>query len=223
MKNEIITINGKEFVYSPEKLSYETSVHLNIIEAKENLLLFKKIADSHNFSFLLFYGTLLGAIRENDFIKHDIDIDIVTNDENKLLEIIPDLLKNDFSFIRYEKNKSQKSYTTLYSFRRKSVYIDVYIAYKEKRKYNLLGVLIKKDFIENTIKYNFIDTDFTIPKNYLKILKILYGKTWRIPIENQPGDFKGRKSFISFIRKIIPKKIKNKIKEILSFINITFH
>ena len=220
MSGETITINGKEFCYTPEVLSYETSVHLNIEDATENLLLFKDISDSKNFPFLLYYGTLLGAVREHGFIKHDIDIDIVTNDENKLLEIIPDLLSNGFSFIRYEKNESQKSYTTLYSFRRKSVYIDVYIAYKEKNKYNLLGVLIKKDFIENTMMYNFYNRNFLIPKNYLKILRLLYGKNWKIPIENQPGDFKCRRSLKSIIVQFIPKPVKKIVKSFLKKPNI---
>ena len=132
---EEIKIKGKCFNYEPEQLSYETSVVIDKDIARENLLLFKKIADRNNFNFLIFYGTLLGAIREHDFISHDIDIDVVTNDEDKLLEIIPELINNGFKFIRYESSPSLKSYTTLYSFRRSSVYIDVYIAYKEKNKY----------------------------------------------------------------------------------------
>ena len=45
-------------------------------KAKENLSLLKRICNEHNLDFILFYGTLLGAIREHDFISHDEDIDI---------------------------------------------------------------------------------------------------------------------------------------------------
>lgn len=45
--------------------------------AKENLLLLKGILDKHNLKFLLSFGTLLGAVREHDFISHDEDIDLI--------------------------------------------------------------------------------------------------------------------------------------------------
>ena len=40
--------------------------------------------------FTLFYGTLLGYIRENDFIENDDDIDVIVNkkDYNKVMENI---------------------------------------------------------------------------------------------------------------------------------------
>ena len=44
--------------------------------AKENLTILKKVCDDSDLPFILFYGTLLGAIREHDFITHDEDIDI---------------------------------------------------------------------------------------------------------------------------------------------------
>ena len=207
---EEIKIKGKCFNYEPEQLSYETSVVIDKDIARENLLLFKKIADRNNFNFLIFYGTLLGAIREHDFISHDIDIDVVTNDEDKLLEIIPELINNGFKFIRYESSPSLKSYTTLYSFRRSSVYIDVYIAYKEKNKYNLLNCYIKKSFIENKMQYEFLDEKFTIPKEYIKILKLLYGKDWKIPQKNKPGDFKPRRNIIYYLKRVYRRFFKKK-------------
>ena len=47
--------------------------------AKENLFLLKDICDEAGLKFILFYGTLLGAIREHDFITHDEDIDLRTS------------------------------------------------------------------------------------------------------------------------------------------------
>ena len=38
--------------------------------SKENLLIFKKIADKNGLKFWLSFGTLLGAVREKDFIDY---------------------------------------------------------------------------------------------------------------------------------------------------------
>ena len=46
------------------------------IIARENLLLFKDIVSKHHIPFGLIAGTLLGAIREHDFIEHDEDVDL---------------------------------------------------------------------------------------------------------------------------------------------------
>ncbi|MGI5172147.1 hypothetical protein H0R92_00905 [Treponema sp. OMZ 840] len=211
-----IVINNKIFDYNPEVLTYETAVPLNLADAKENLLLFKKAADTQNLFFLLYYGTLLGVIRETNFIKHDIDIDVVTNDETSLQNIIPILNEYGFSFIRYETTKSLHSFTTVYSFRRKSVYIDVYIAYFEKQKkcYNLLGSYIPCKWIDETTMISFLENDFQIPKDYIKILETLYGKNWTIPIIHQPGDFKKDKLLKDRIRDCIFYLI-NRLKRIL--------
>ena len=45
-------------------------------KAFENLSIFKEIADRNGFKFFLAYGTMLGAVREKDFIDHDEDIDL---------------------------------------------------------------------------------------------------------------------------------------------------
>ena len=45
--------------------------------AHENLLILKRLCDEAGLKFILFYGSLLGAVREHDFITHDEDIDVV--------------------------------------------------------------------------------------------------------------------------------------------------
>lgn len=45
--------------------------------ANENLQLLKQVCDRNHLTFLLFFGTLLGAVREHGFITHDEDIDLV--------------------------------------------------------------------------------------------------------------------------------------------------
>jgi lipopolysaccharide cholinephosphotransferase len=211
---EKINIKGRELSYSPEHLSYETSVPLNIKEAKENLLDFKKTADENNLVFILAYGTLLGAIREHNFIKHDIDIDLISYDEIKLIDMIQKLQNEGFNFVRYEINP------LYYSFKRNSVYIDVYIASKVKNSYYLLNKKIKSSYITKTVQYSFLGALFLIPKEYEKILVELYGKDWLIPQKDKYGNFQDhdiRKKIFIYIKNLIPKKIKVMIKELLGY------
>ena len=40
----------------------------------------KSIADKHNVSYFLTYGSLIGAIRDSNFIPYDLDVDIMVDD-----------------------------------------------------------------------------------------------------------------------------------------------
>ena len=53
--------------------------------ANENLQLLKKVFHEQNLFFGLAYGTILGAIRDHDFITHDEDIDLYILKENEEL------------------------------------------------------------------------------------------------------------------------------------------
>ena len=72
--------------------------------AKENLLLLKKILNNNDVSFILAFGTLLGAVREHDFISHDEDIDLIMfkKDMPKFLSLLFILRENGFDVVRYE-------------------------------------------------------------------------------------------------------------------------
>lgn len=57
----------------------------------EALKTIKVVLDTENIEFWLDYGTLLGAIRENNFIAHDLDLDFgmfYSKDEIKKVEVI---------------------------------------------------------------------------------------------------------------------------------------
>ena len=76
-------IKGQPYHFEEIELTYENSNVIDSSIAKQNLLDFKTILDKNNVKFLLMHGTLLGAIREQNFIKHDIDIDTCTLEEEK--------------------------------------------------------------------------------------------------------------------------------------------
>ena len=60
--------------------------------------------DSNNVKFGDLWDSL-GAIRENDFIDHDKDIDLMILDEfGYFIDSLNDLISNNFSICRYENN-----------------------------------------------------------------------------------------------------------------------
>lgn len=181
-----ININGKIFTFQEIELTYENATSIDPNIAKQNLLDFKKIADKHNVKFLIMHGTLLGAIREQKFIKYDIDIDTCTLDEKGLAEIIPILDTAGLKLCRYEKN-------VIYSFIRNGVYIDVYIVNKLQGLISpfyvrYLYYIIPRKYFRHTEKMNFLGESFNIPNHSIKLLEFWYGKDWRTPISNSPSN-----------------------------------
>ena len=73
--------------------------------ATENLLLLKDILDRNNISYVLIAGTLLGIVRENDFIDHDEDIDIVLPEEyrQQFFDCLHQIIDAGFNIARYDR------------------------------------------------------------------------------------------------------------------------
>lgn len=181
-----INISGKEFIFEDINLTYEDATIIDPTTAKKNLLDFKKVLDSRNVKFMLMHGTLLGAIREHAFIKHDIDIDTCTLDEKGLIEAIPSLAKEGLMLCRYETN-------TIYSFIRDGVYIDVYIVNKLKGLIRPFYVrylyrVIPRKYFRHTKQMIFLNTTFNIPNHSIRLLEFWYGKDWRTPKSNSPSN-----------------------------------
>ena len=211
MKQEIYTINGvirfiKRDFSSPKPISLEKS--------KKNLLDIKKVLDKNSVKFGLMFGTLLGAVRENNFIAHDEDIDLFVLEENRqhLLNSLHDLIKIGFEVCRYE--------DTLLSIMRDDEYIDFYFFFKYFLLYRKCsaGLTYKSRYLEKTIDYNFLGEIFQVPVDTEKFLEVLYGDGWRVPIKNDPSMSHSKyiivrekiKSNFPFLFKII-SKIKSKL------------
>lgn len=104
MIDKINTING---VYTYEVIDFVVGTKkINIEKSKKNLLDFRKCFNDANISFGLIYGTLLGAIRENNFIKHDEDTDVfvLAEDREKVLSILFKLKELGLVVGRYEED-----------------------------------------------------------------------------------------------------------------------
>jgi len=151
---------------------------INIEVSTENLLALQKILNLHTVSFGLMYGTLLGAVREKNFILHDHDTDLFVfrEEEHKIMNMIDEAKKIGFSIGRY---------TDVYiSFVRGGDFIDIYFMEKKLGKYHCDGHVIPAKYLDNLVDYPFIGSSFKVPKDYQNLLAYLYGNDWEIPKKN---------------------------------------
>lgn len=188
---------------------------INKVVAKENLLLFKKIMEEHNLRFLLAYGSLLGAVREKDFISHDEDIDLMMAKEDmpQFLSILFSLRNEGFEVVRYERRG-------FLSIMRKKEYIDIYFFHEYEADNRLIKCcmdICPKVFLTEKDAIPFQGAYFEVPKDIKKYLEFNYGKNWMQPVPI--FDFKLsciarlKSKIIQYVKVLIPYRITEKIQE----------
>lgn len=205
---EKIKINGKNYNYQEVEL-YLGRKKIDKKLAKKNLLDLKKILDRKNVNFLLGYGTLLGVIRENDFISHDEDTDILVLDseKEKFLECMDELEAIQFIICRYDERG-------ILSLIRNNEYIDVYFFKKYKGNiYKCATEFLDEKYLKDTKKIEFLDEYFKVSKEIEKLLEYWYGKSWRTPIVYDSCN----KSKILFLKNKLKKRIPKILKSIIYY------
>lgn len=157
------------------------------MKAKEALLKIKKLLDDNNIIFWLYAGTLLGAVREHDFIKgdeDDIDLCLLEGDYWKVRELLEknnydikniwrreiaiDFIdtKIDMFFCRYDDN-----YVYIPTYRKNIISHKWDIERRYKYRYNIIFPLKQIMFLGQL---------FNIPHDYNRKLSIHYGN-WKVP------------------------------------------
>lgn len=179
MKRHIITSNGK-YTYTFVPI-FEGAKRIDKHQAKENLFLFQDIMDKYHLKFLLAFGTLLGAVREHDFINHDEDIDLIMmkSDMDKFLSLLFEFRKYGFEVIRYERRG-------FLSLMRKGEYIDFYFYEPYPENTDLMYCcqdIFPRNLLEDTAPITFLGRSFNAPREYKKMIEISYGKNWMTPVE----------------------------------------
>lgn len=185
--------------YTPDELFNSLSYIVNILE-------------KNNIKYWLCYGTLLGAIRNNDIIPYDYDCDLgcFVEDHHKILSLNKYIEKDGYKFTMPSDNYG-------YSWDDKREYIwrvSIKIEYKGKimgdiylyQKFNdsiCRRYDIKKDiyfwpkatfptwFIRKLNKSKIRNKTFFIPQKSEVLLEYWYGPDWKIPIkaESQGGNY----------------------------------
>lgn len=204
-----IVIAGMDYSMREELLT-NPSTPINREIAKENLLLFKAKVESAKLRFFLVYGTLLGAVREGDFIAHDSDVDVgmYSQDKNKFLPLLFDLKKQGLELVRFDNN--------LLSLMKDGEYIDIYFFKKKllpKVGWHSDGFYIPARYLEDLETIEFHHSQFLAPKDYLALLAFLYGSDWNVPKENKHAQHMF--SIKLFCLRLVPVKVKTFIKKCL--------
>jgi hypothetical protein len=159
-------INGNNFLgQNGTRKKFIRPIGLDKNFAKENLLLMKKILDKNNIFFYLVCGTLLGAVRDKDFIDDDNDTDICIflKDLPKLVLCVPELMKNGLIPLRINEKEV--------SFVKNNEYIDIEFLNEETK------------FTNSFDKINFCGEEFNIPNNIDEYLTQCYGN-WKVKSNN---------------------------------------
>lgn len=158
---------------------YTGYARLNKQVEEENLLIIKKILDGANIPFYLVGGTLLGAVREKDFIAHDDDIDLALmyKDKQCFVDLLPSFEKEGFILARYDRH-------SIFSILRKGQFVDLdFFEDYDGIVYNGGGWAILKRFLDEAAHINFKGKQYLAPKDYEDYLESEYGTSWRTPIE----------------------------------------
>lgn len=147
--------------------------------AFENLQIINDVLSQDNIFWQVCWGTLIGIVRDNDFIKWDEDVDIVilAEDEEKFKNLLWRLNDKGFELIRHERGG-------LYSISRKGEYTDFYVLKKASNeiRHTLDGGFLLERQIKDTIAIDFKGLNIRIPKEYDALLTFYYGD-WRTPIQ----------------------------------------
>ena len=91
---------------------------------KDAIRIFADLAKKNNWDYSIAFGTLLGAYREKDFIKHDDDIDIICDRKVLTPEMIKIMLES--GFVLNELFMSNNGEFAQLSFTFKKIIFDIY-------------------------------------------------------------------------------------------------
>ena len=171
--------------------------------AKDCLETIKENLDKNNLHFWLDYGTLLGAMREKDFIAHDLDIDLGMFYENQVEEVEKAFKEANIKKVR-EFTLDGKVVEQTYSY--KGLYFDIFYYFKDENlmwtygftfKNNKLNKVSYKDKDVSTgfegmkyfVKKRGLETimikgkEYTVPENPDGYLRENYGPNYMTPIK----------------------------------------
>lgn len=176
MNNEIIdekSVYRDEVLYSKRNFNKEN--------AKELLHIIKTVFDANNIHFLLNFGTLLGAVREHDFIGHDVDIDLSLHEKYKqsFYKVLPVLNEKGILLCGHFKDRF---FTLFY----KGIICDFDVVFEpcfpySVRYYKVLEKLYPKFYTQKTEYIDFLGEQYEIPKEPERFLAYMYGNDWTIP------------------------------------------
>lgn len=162
---------------SDDKIRIRTDEELHL--QNEGLLLLRKVLEEFDCTWFLSGGTLLGAIREGDFIKWDWDVEVsllteeILDREGRLLNL---LLKNGFEIIKVDRTyENYKVVTEQFG----AVY-ELLARRKLKGTRARTYTVVPAKYFESTGEVELRGVSYPCPNPPEEYLEYLYGD-WKTP------------------------------------------
>ena len=204
MLNEIVNKTSKVRDRTPEEL------HTRKIE----FLKICKILDNLNIEYFLQTGILLGAIRNNDFIPWDWDIEISVFSKKLYpqIDIIAECLKkNDFTIQKIVRIKNEVKIDFFGKYPENVTFYTIfgwnYSSIKDQ--YWRKELVVPSKFLKKFSKIVFFGREFNCPYNPQEYLTFAYGN-WKIPLRTYNKEIYLSKNFKNknlFLYNQVKKKI----------------
>ena len=193
-----------------------------LIVRKKEFLKICDIFDSLKINFFLSSGILLGAIRDNDLIKWDWDIEISVFTDEFLphIDLISnELVRSGFKMIKVIRNKDNSKIDFFGSYPANVTQYTIYSWQYSKIRdvYWRKEVSIPSKFLKKLSTFNFLDRQFNCPNNVKEYLTFMYGD-WKKPMRTSnkkdylSGKYREKTSFFTILKEKILIKIYNYFK-----------
>ena len=159
-----------------------------LLVRKKEFLKICDVLDLLKIDFFLNSGILLGAIRDNDFIKWDWDIEIsvYSKDFQPKIDLISNtLIKNGFKITKIirDKNNLKIDFTGYYPGDVTSYTIYGWRYSKMRDVFWRKELSIPSKFLLKLSKFSFLERQFNCPNNLDEYLTFVYGN-WKKPLRS---------------------------------------
>lgn len=197
MNSQLVTALFKNKKYYKQKNSFgEFALDSNIMRdinipriidkeiAIKELSIIKKVFDNFEINFFLTHGTCLGAIRDNNFIQHDSDIDLgaLKKDLDKIISAV-EILREEHHFKVTKLSLNDESIALI----KENVIIDISLYQTNGKKWqsNKSKIFsIPQKHLDSFSQISFIMLNLNVPNKVEEYLIFQYGKDWKTPIED---------------------------------------
>lgn len=128
------------------------------------------------------FGTLIGIVRNDDFLPWNpvFDIYILKEDEERFKDVLWLLQEVGFILDRHERRG-------LYYLKRNNEVIKVFVLHKISSDVRHTGGsdFIHEKYLQNTVKWNFNDIMLNVPEEVDEYLSFRYGENWITPLQTK--------------------------------------
>ena len=173
----------------------------------ENLKIFSLYLDRIDINWGPAFGTLIGMIRNNDFLfgAPCFDIYILKEDEERFKDVLWLLIEVGFKLVRYERRG-------LYYIERNGEYMKIFVLRKISTNIRHTGGsdFIHEKYLQNTTKWKFKGIDFNVPQEIDEYLTFQYGE-WTTPKQTVFYKLSIVKKLFNWIRTAIEDALPNSL------------